>query len=76
MSGMDNFRDVINAWPSTAELAEDIDEKVATVFKWRERDRIPSGKWVVLLAAAKKRHIKLDEKLLTMFSYMRSKRAA
>ena len=49
MSKVDSFRAVIELWPSTDELAEDVGVGVAAVRKWRQRDRIPSERWKGLL---------------------------
>ena len=61
---VENYEDVIGQWPSVTALATDMDEKPATVQKWKQRNRIPAEKWSGLLAAARKRRIQLDESTL------------
>lgn len=68
---MDSFRDVINKWSSPVELAGDMGERIDTVRKWYYRDKIPSGKWVALIASAKKRRIMVSVQLLASLSSKR-----
>jgi uncharacterized protein YjcR len=59
---MNTFKDVIDQWPSVDDLATDLDEKPATVRKWKQRDSIPADRWALLLVAAKNRRIRgIDE---------------
>ena len=53
------MKEIIRRWPCVNDLAKDLDEKADTVRKWKDRNSIPACKWFALLAAAKKRRIKL-----------------
>ena len=55
---METFTDIIDLWPSTAVLAEDLGEKPARVRKWRQRNSIPSSEWVAIIDAAKRRKLR------------------
>ena len=57
---METVPEIIDKWPSVAELADDLGEKPNTVSKWRQRQRIPSDRWLPLVACARKRRIPLD----------------
>lgn len=61
---METFSDVIDSWESIGLLAEDLGEKPWTVAKWKQRNNIPSDRWLSLINAARKRRISLDEKTL------------
>lgn len=56
---MQTFRDIINAWPSRAEFAADMQEPIGTVHKWFQRDSIPSDRDLGLVAAARERGLGL-----------------
>jgi hypothetical protein len=49
---MQSFRDIIALWPSPEALADEIGEKGWTVRKWKQRDSIPSGRWLAVIEAA------------------------
>jgi transposase-like protein len=57
---MQTVPDIIDRWPSVAELADDLGEKPNTVSKWRQRKRIPPDQWLPLVTCARKRRIPLD----------------
>jgi len=63
---MINFRTVMSRWPDNKinNLARDLGEKPDTVRRWEYRNSIPSNKFHALLAAARKRGIKLTCKEL------------
>ena len=44
-----NFRDIIDCWPDTYALAEDVGYKQDSVRKWRERNSIPVEAWAAML---------------------------
>lgn len=52
---MDTFADVIALWGKATALASDIGENPVTVRAWRNRNSIPSEKWLRIIAAAKSR---------------------
>lgn len=52
---MNTFADVIALWDTATSLASDIGENPVTVRAWRNRNSIPSGKWLRIIAAAKSR---------------------
>ena len=49
--------DIINAWPSLAEFADDHGEKYDTVKGWRRREMIPSNRWQKTIDVASERGI-------------------
>lgn len=51
------FASIIALWPSVSDLAGDLDEKLDTIRKWRQRDSIPSEKWLALIDAGQRRGI-------------------
>ncbi len=50
--------DIIQAWPSLSELAEDMNLPYINCRMWRYRSSIPSKHWLPLALAAKKRGIR------------------
>lgn len=56
---MKTFRDIINLWPKPAPVnfAEDIGEEPGTTRQWRNRNRLPSSRWLRTVDAARKRRI-------------------
>lgn len=46
------FPDILNLWPTSSALADEIGEKPTTIRKWRERGRIPASAWPALLATS------------------------
>lgn len=69
---MNRFRDVIDAWPSPAELAGDIGEKLYNVQKWRVRDSIPAKNWDAIVSAAKKRGYRVTLAMLSSFALLKA----
>lgn len=57
---MTNHSELIDQWPSIAELARDMGTDYETVRAWRRRERIPVEYWRDLLVAARGRRIKLS----------------
>ena len=55
-----NVRDIIERWPSRADLADDIGERYNTVTLWVFKDSIPGKYDVKLMAAARKRGVFLS----------------
>lgn len=47
--------DIVNLWPSAADLARDIGADKEAVRKWRQRGSIPARYHRAVLAAAEKR---------------------
>lgn len=56
--------DVIDWWPSAAELARQLGVKPQTVQKWRIRRNIPASYWPALIVAAKARKKRLTAQQL------------
>jgi len=54
---METFRDIINAWPSPAEFAEDAGIDAGHARTMRTRNSIPSEYWELLVNGAKRRRI-------------------
>lgn len=52
MSEPQSFRDVIELWPQTAELARDLSEPYETVNQWKKRDSVPAWAHSALIRAA------------------------
>lgn len=46
------FRDVIDLWPSAAELALAIGTSAEAVKKWRQRNSIPAEWWMSIVKSA------------------------
>jgi hypothetical protein len=61
---MKNYSEVINLWPSVAELASDTGKSEEAVRKWKERKKIPSSNWSEVAEAAAKRNFPVDLQLL------------
>ena len=55
MSTASSFSEVIDLWPSIAELARDIGEPYETVRQWRLRDSIPLRAFTRVVRAAARR---------------------
>ena len=51
------FRGTVRLWPSAASLAADLGVSIEAVWKWTQRDSIPSDQWTALIAAAAARGI-------------------
>lgn len=59
------FSDLIALWPSTAEFGRDVGISVDKASKWRRGERgIPSSYWPAVLAAAKKRKLRVSAQSL------------
>ena len=61
------FLDVLNGWPSDAQLAEDLGVSRSVVHKWRHKmGYIPSKHWKTLIRIGKRRGVDwLNPGLLT-----------
>lgn len=55
MTHASSFSEVIDLWPSIAELARDIGEPYETVRQWRLRDSVPVRAFVKITRAAARR---------------------
>jgi hypothetical protein len=66
-----SFRDLIGRWPSIAEFARAIEVKYQAARKMRLRNNVDSGHWPALLAAAKKRGIRISADALVEMSARR-----
>jgi len=55
---MNNFQELIDAWPNMRILAEDLNINHSTVLKWRQRNSIPADFWLTLIEAARRRRIR------------------
>lgn len=53
-------RKILQHWPNTSELARDLKLDVSLVFKWIERNHIPSRHWPGIVILWEKRRAKLD----------------
>lgn len=56
---MTSYRDIIDAWPSRAVLAQDLGQKLVTVHKWYARGSIPGQFDCQILVAAPGRGVEL-----------------
>ena len=61
---MKTFKEIINLWPSQAELARDLGALPETVGKWHQRNRVPGWRWLPMVEAAKRRKIPLSVKTM------------
>lgn len=59
-----NIPDIIELWPSSAELARRIGEKPIVVHRWKARERIPGTYDVKLVEQAKTDGIDLSFQML------------
>lgn len=55
---MNSFRDIIAAWPSRQDMADDLGQPIAAINMWHHRDSIPPPYWYMMVAAAKERKIR------------------
>ena len=49
------MENILNIWPTMADLAKDIDKPYSTVAAWKARGKIPADHDFVLIDAAAKR---------------------
>ncbi|WP_439580783.1 carph-isopro domain-containing protein [Elioraea sp.] len=68
-----SFAEVINLWPSAAELAAVLDVEAVTVRAWRRRG-IPARYWSAVAEAARKSGRPVDERLLAELASVRRAR--
>lgn len=61
---MNSFEQIINAWPSIGEFANDMGVNVETARGWRKRDSIPAKYWKRLLNKASQRNISISADIL------------
>lgn len=52
--------DILKKWPSAPQLAKDVGRPKGTVANWIGRNSIPVKHWPAVVAAAKKRGIKVS----------------
>lgn len=55
---MESFADVIAAWPSQIDLAEDVGVNPKLVAVWKFRNAVPSAYWDRLITGAGRRGIR------------------
>lgn len=53
------FDELINQWPSLGEMATDLGVQYVNVYRWKERNSIPTKYWVPLIEAARRRKIRI-----------------
>jgi hypothetical protein len=63
---MQQLQDIFAIWPSISAMADDLDEKPDTVFRWKKRGRIPETAWAKVIEKAAKR-----EQLVTASQLLR-----
>jgi hypothetical protein len=61
---MPSFSDIVNLWPSAAELARDIGIGTVRARAWRNRNGIPAEMWPAVITAAKARGLMVDAEML------------
>jgi len=61
---MVSFRSIVEMWPTSEALANDLSLKGVHVRAWKRRNSIPWGHWPTLLRAAKRRGIGLSKRQL------------
>lgn len=54
-TGVQDIHDIFAIWPSISAMAEDLNEKHDTVFRWKLRRRIPEHVWPSVIEKAAKR---------------------
>lgn len=64
MSKIDTIRDLIEAWPSRAQLADDVGASLDSVHKWATRQVIPRHYQALVLSAAAARDIPITAERL------------
>lgn len=52
---MKSVDEIVDLWPSMADLARDLDVPYSTVAAWKQRGSIPVGYWRHLIDAAQRR---------------------
>jgi len=68
-----NHRQIIELWPTVADLARDLKIDSARVYKWHERQRIPPEFWITMIEFARNRDIALDIEDLAIGAQERAK---
>lgn len=63
---MQAIDDIFGIWPSLREMAEDLGQLEDTVYRWKQRGRIPEDAWPGIIEKAAGR-----EKLVTASQIMR-----
>ena len=53
-----SYAQILDRWPTLADLARDIGAPLATVRSWRRRDSIPAHCWDAVIWAARKRRLR------------------
>lgn len=53
-------RKILQHWPTTVLLADELGLTVSVVQKWKDRNHIPSKQWKNIIALWDKRRTKLD----------------
>ncbi len=52
---MESFSEIIGAWETGTQFAEDVGVPYVTAAAWRQRNSIPSERWEVVVESAAKR---------------------
>lgn len=63
---MQAIEDIFGIWPSLSEMAKDLGQLEDTVYRWKQRGRIPEDAWPVVIEKAAAR-----ERLVTASQIMR-----
>lgn len=65
---MQAIEDIFQIWPTTADLAREVNQNYDTVRKWKEHGRIPATAWraVIIAAAKRERIISVDDLMRTV----------
>lgn len=52
---MQAIQDIFGIWPSISEMAADLGQLEDTVYRWKQRGRIPEDAWPMVIAKAAER---------------------
>lgn len=63
---MQALDDIFAIWPSLREMAKDLESLEDTVYRWKQRGRIPEDVWPLIIAKAAER-----EQLVTASQIMK-----
>lgn len=63
---MQAIDDIFKIWPTLGEMADDLGQLEDTVYRWKQRGRIPEDAWPMVIAKASER-----EKPVTASQIMR-----
>jgi hypothetical protein len=71
-----SFRQLIDDWGGSAEMAADIGASVWAIKKWHQRDSIPSEWWLAIVSSAPVRNLDVTLEALALFAARRLSEAA